>query len=55
MLMNHNNVLDSLLKRNSSLNLPYIAEAIAQLRGISTEEVIDRTEENAERLYRLRQ
>ena len=42
-------------KRNSSLNLPYIAEAIAQLRGISTEEVIDRTEENAERLYRLRQ
>ena len=40
-------------KRNSSLYLPYIAEAIAQLRGISTEEVIARTEENAERLYRL--
>ena len=41
-------------KRNSSLNLPYVAEAVAQLRGISTEEVIARTEENAERLYRLR-
>ena len=41
-------------KRNSSLNLPYVAEAIAQLRGISAEEVIARTEENAERLYRLR-
>ena len=41
-------------KRNSSLNLPYVAEAVAQLREISTEEVIARTEENAERLYRLR-
>lgn len=41
-------------KRNSSLYLPYIAEAIAQLRGMDTEEVIARTEENAERLYRLK-
>jgi TatD DNase family protein len=41
-------------KRNSSLYLPYIAEAIAQIKGMDTEEVIARTEENAERLYRLR-
>ena len=40
-------------KRNSSLYLPYVAEAIAQLKGMDTEEVIARTEENAERLYRL--
>lgn len=40
-------------KRNSSLYLPYIAEAIAQIKGIETEEVIARTEENAERLYRM--
>ena len=41
-------------KRNSSLYLPYIAEAVAQLKGMETEEVIARTEENAERLYRLK-
>lgn len=41
-------------KRNSSLYLPYIAEAIAQIKRMDTEEVIARTEENAERLYRLR-
>ena len=40
-------------KRNSSLNLPYVAEAIAQIRGMDPAEVIARTEENAERLYRL--
>ena len=40
-------------KRNSSLYLPYVAEAIAQLKGMSTQEVIDRTEQNALRLYRL--
>ena len=40
-------------KRNSSLYLPYIAEAVAQIKGIETEEVIARTEENAERLYRI--
>lgn len=40
-------------KKNSSLYLPYVAEAIAQLRGIDTEEVIARTWENAERLYRF--
>ena len=40
-------------KRNSSLYMPYVAEAIAQLKGMSTQEVIDRTEQNALRLYRL--
>ena len=40
-------------KRNSSLYLPYVAEAIAGLKGMETEEVIEITEKNAERLYRL--
>lgn len=40
-------------KRNSSLNLPYIAEAVAQLKGIETAEVVARTEQNARRLYRM--
>lgn len=38
-------------KRNSSLNLPYVAEAIAQLKGIDMEEVIDTTNHNARRFY----
>ena len=37
-------------KRNSSLNLPYVAAMIAELKGISGEEVIAVTEENAKRL-----
>ena len=41
-------------KRNSSLYLPYVVDAIAQIKGMDPEEVISRTEENAERLYRLR-
>ncbi|MDO5131558.1 MAG: TatD family hydrolase [Eubacteriales bacterium] len=40
-------------KRNSSLYLPYIVEAVAEIRGMAAEEVIARTEKNAERLYRL--
>ena len=40
-------------KRNSSLYLPYVAEQIAQLKGMDTEKVIEITEKNAERLYRL--
>ncbi len=40
-------------KRNSSLYLPYVVEKIAQIRGISEEEVIRVTEENARRMYRL--
>lgn len=38
-------------KRNSSLNLPYVAEAIARLKGIEPEEVIRITNENAKHLY----
>lgn len=38
-------------RRNSSLNLPYVAQEIASLKGISYEEVVDVTEQNAERLF----
>lgn len=37
-------------KRNSSLNLPYVAQAIGELKGISAEEVIRITGQNAEKL-----
>ena len=40
-------------KRNSSLNLPYVAEAIAELKGTTAEEVIQRTEKNGIELYGL--
>lgn len=38
-------------KRNSSLNLPYIAKEIALLKGLKFEEVIAVTHENAQRLF----
>ena len=38
-------------KRNDSRNLIYVAEKIAQIRGISTEEIEKITEENAYRLF----
>lgn len=38
-------------KRNSSLNIPYIAEEIAQIKGISSEKVIEITRQNAEKLF----
>lgn len=40
-------------ERNSSLNLPYVAEAISELKGISYEEVVEITERNAKRLFHL--
>lgn len=40
-------------KRNSSLNLVYVAEEIAQLKEMAYEEVIRQTEENARELYQL--
>lgn len=40
-------------KRNSSLNLIYVAEEIGRLKGCSTEEVIARTAENARKMYRI--
>ncbi|MBU9736741.1 TatD family hydrolase [Diplocloster agilis] len=38
-------------KRNSSLNLPYIARQIAQLKGISYEQVVEITNRNARNLF----
>lgn len=38
-------------KRNSSLNLSYVAQAIADLKGVTAEEVIKVTEENAKAFY----
>ncbi len=40
-------------QRNSSLNLPYVTEALAQIKGISEEEVRDVVWENSIRLYRM--
>lgn len=40
-------------ERNSSLNLPYVAAEIAAVKGLSYEEVAERTEENARRLFGL--
>lgn len=38
-------------KRNSSLNLPYIAQMISEIKKIDYEEVIAVTEKNAEKLF----
>lgn len=38
-------------KRNSSLNLPYIAQEIAVIKNLDYEEVIAITEQNAKRLF----
>lgn len=38
-------------KRNSSLNLPYVVKAIADIKGISEQEVISATCENALKMY----
>lgn len=40
-------------KRNSSLNLTYVADAISEIKGIPVEEVIAMTEKNARCMYRL--
>ena len=40
-------------KRNSSLNLPYVVDAIAQLKGISREEVEEITWNNGVNMYRM--
>lgn len=41
-------------KRNSSLNLPYVAEEIAKIKQIEYDKVMEAAYENAERLYRIR-
>ncbi len=38
-------------KRNSSLNLPYVIEEIARIKGIREEAVIEQTEKNAKEVY----
>lgn len=40
-------------KRNSSLNLPYVVKAMAELKGVTEEEIILATNRNAKALYRL--
>ncbi len=40
-------------RRNDSSYIKYAAEEIARLKGISYEEVVSQTEENARRLYRI--
>lgn len=41
-------------KRNSSLNLPYVAEEIARIKGVSRDEVEAVTWENALKLYGIK-
>ncbi|MBP3604126.1 MAG: TatD family hydrolase [Lachnospiraceae bacterium] len=40
-------------KRNSSLNLIYVAEEIAKIKGKDVEKVIEQTKANARRVYRF--
>ena len=40
-------------KRNSSLYLPYVVQKMAEVKGISTDEVMSITKENARTMYRL--
>lgn len=40
-------------KRNSSLNLPYVVEEISRLTGVSADQIIAITTQNAKKLYRL--
>lgn len=42
-------------KRNSSLNLPYIAKEIASIKGIGYDKVLAVTHENAEKLFGIKQ
>ena len=40
-------------KRNDSRYIRYVAEEIARIKNISYEEVVDQTEQNARKMYRL--
>ena len=42
-------------KRNSSLYLPYVVKAVAEIKGTDCETVIRQTEKNARKLYNLEQ
>ena len=39
-------------KRNSSIYIKYVADAVADIKGVSTEYIIKKTSENANLLYR---
>lgn len=39
--------------RNSSLNLPFVAQEIANVKGITYEEVVEQTTKNAREVYRI--
>lgn len=41
-------------KRNSSLNLPDVAKVLAELKGVSYDEVVETTFQNAMTLYRMK-
>ena len=41
-------------KRNSSLYLPFVAEKIAEIKGISVDEVCAQTKENAMQMYQIK-
>ena len=40
-------------KRNNSAYIRYVAEKIAELKGITYEEVVEQTEKSARDMYRL--
>ena len=40
----------NLVKTNDSRNIKYVAEKLAQIKGLDTQEVIDVTNQNARRL-----
>lgn len=40
-------------RRNSSLNIPYIAQKIAEIKGMTYDEVVAVTEQNARQLYQV--
>lgn len=40
-------------QRNSSLNLPYVVQTLSELKGMSEEEIMQVTCENARRMYRI--
>lgn len=40
-------------KRNSSLNLPFVADVLAQIKGVSIEEIYEKTWENGCKLYQF--
>ena len=41
-------------KRNSALNIPFIAKEIASIKGITYDEVMEITFQNGKRLYRMK-